>query len=838
MPQFNAGTVVLLLVVAVVGAWAAGLWRPQFENGRLSLRLFKSGREAVAFELRDTWLLLVLALLMGWAVSAAVEHSAWVPGTDGRLVPGLALATVLGWLMATARFSRAAYLVASLPVVVICLALLTPSPLTSGGSLIAIRKWVLELPSQSNLLMLMGLLVMFATTGLWTSWWVFARRNGLVALLPTGTIIAVEIINDTSPGLAVLTLIWFATAASVLLRLNFVSLKESWRRRRLPHAADTGWNFGEVGIEATAAILAIAFLLIPPLSSTDISGLLIPGVVHADSFHPFGFGSGSQPGTPGSIGYSELVRPGSQLKAKSQTVMLVSGDSPTYYPYWRGIALAGWDGIAWYELPSTREVPVRQQPVVAAGANIPRDDLPPDPQRIQLLHNTFRVIVPFEQTVGTVFSAGELIAVNQPTTVRGIMTSVPAPLAGPVPALVNVSGDRTAPVTFDTIDRVHFVRRLQQPYSYAITEAIPNVDVADLQSAPTDYPGWLQPYISLYDGERTAQGYSTARDAEIAALARSIVKAAGATTPYDQAKAIEAWFLDKANRFTYTLLPPPAPVGVRPLDDFLFNTRRGFCQDFSTAMNVMLRTLGIPSRQMSGFGLGVFDDKTRQWSVNALDAHSWVEVFFPGYGWIPFEPTPDGTNAPVNRPLTKDALSASAPATAAASSRPRSNPLVARNQPDTSVSGGAFPDIWRPLLVAGAALLLLLLIVGLLALGWLMAVRDVPRIWRRLLFLGDRLQVPRHPGDTAEEFGDRLAGSAPPLDAEVRQLARLYTRGSFRRGGLTPAELAEARRAWTRVRGRYPVLVARAWREALRNGRVVSAAEDAASRNPEPSRRR
>jgi transglutaminase-like putative cysteine protease len=837
LPQFNPGTLLLLLAAAVGGASVAGLWRPYYENGRLSLRL-KSGRQLAAFEVRDTGLLLLLALLMGWAVAAAVEHSAWVPGTEGRLIPGVALASLLGWVLATARFSRIAYLLASLPVLVICLGLMTPSPLTSGGSLSAIRKWALDLPNQTNLLLLMGLLLMFVTTGLWTSWWVFSRRNGLVALLPTGTILAVEIINDTSPGLAVLTLIWLASAASLLLRLNFVALKESWRTRRLPHAADTGWTFGEVGIEATLAILAIAFLLIPPLSSTDISGSLIPGLVRADTFHPFGLGSGSQPGTVGSIGYSELVRPGSQLKAKSQTVMVVTGDAPTYSPYWRGIALGGWDGIAWYEIPNTREVPVRQQPLVAAGATIPRDDLPPDPQRVQTLHDTFRVAVSMDQTLAAVFSAGELVSVrNQPTSIRGILTSVAAPSGGPIPSLINVPGDSSATANFDTIDHIRFARRLPAPYSYSVIEAVPNVDVADLQAAGTNYPDWLRPYISLYYGDRTAQGYSTGRDADIGALARSIVSAAGATTPYDQAKAIESWFIVKG-RFTYTLTPPPAPVGVRPLDNFLFNSKKGFCQDFSTAMNVMLRTLGIPSRQMSGFGLGVLDEKTRQWTVNSLDAHSWVQVYFPGYGWIPFEPTPDGTNSPISLPATRAALTATAPAAPDASSQPRPNRLGQANQPDVSATSSPIPDIRRPLLIAAAVLLGLLLIAALLALRWLIAVRDVPRIWRRLLFLGDRLQVPRHPGDTPQEFGARLASSVPPLDAEVRELARLYTRASFRRGGLAKAELAEARRAWARIRGSYPALVARAWRDALRHGRVVSAEEDAASRNPEPSRRR
>ena len=836
LPQFSPGTVLLLVIAALGAGWAAGLIRPHYQDGRLSLRVWRGRRLLVAFDFRDTWSLLAIVIVMGWAVATSVEHSAWVPDTDGKLVPALALASVLGWLFATARVSRLGYVLLSLPAMAIGLLLFSASPLTSGGSLSALRKWMGDLPGHPNALLLMSLVVMFLVTGLWTSWWVFRRRIGLVALLPTGTILAVEIINDTSLSLTFFTLVWLSAAAAVLLRLNFVALKESWRRRRLPRASDTAWTFGEVGVEATVAILAVAFLLVPPLSSTDISAVLIPTSVRTDNFHPFGIGSsGSGRGSIGSIGYSEVVRPGSQLKAKSETVMVVSGDTPNLYPYWRGIALAGWDGIQWYELPSTTEVPVRQQPLVPAGVNIPRDDLPTDSQRLLVLQNSFRMLVPTDRTRGAVFSAGELLSVrNQPTNVRGILSSLPAPAAGPVPSLVNVAGDKTETAYFDTVDRIRLARQLQPPYSYAVTEAIPNVDVADLQTAGTKYPSWVTPYISLYYGARVAQGYSVARDTEIAELARQIVNAAGAKTPYDQAKAIESWFIAK-NRFTYTLTPPQAPTGVRPLDNFLFSSHKGFCQDFSTAMNVMLRTLGIPTRQMSGFGLGAFDEKSHQYTVNALDAHSWVEVYFPGYGWIPFEPTPDGINGPINRPLTRAQLNVPLPATTEPSSRPQRR----ANDPATDTSGTAgstpFPDIWRLLLVVGGALLLLLVLGLLVALRWLMSVNDVTRIWRRLLFLGNRLRVGRRAGDTPQEFGARLADSVPDLDAELRRLAELYTRASFRHGGLRPDELAEARSAWRRVRRSYAGLVARAWRDALRNGRVVSEEEAATSRNREPS---
>ncbi|TMC64520.1 MAG: hypothetical protein E6J16_06500, partial [Chloroflexota bacterium] len=92
MPQVNPATIALLVVALLGAAWAAGLLRAHYEEGRATLRVTRADRVLVTLNVRDTWLLLALSLLMGWAVAAAVERSAWVPGfdTDGRLVPALA----------------------------------------------------------------------------------------------------------------------------------------------------------------------------------------------------------------------------------------------------------------------------------------------------------------------------------------------------------------------------------------------------------------------------------------------------------------------------------------------------------------------------------------------------------------------------------------------------------------------------------------------------------------------------------------------------------------------------------------------------------------------------
>ena len=82
------------------------------------------------------------------------------------------------------------------------------------------------------------------------------------------------------------------------------------------------------------------------------------------------------------------------------------------------------------------------------------------------------------------------------------------------------------------------------------------------------------------------------------------------------------------------------------VDQFLFVDQRGVCEHFVSAMVVMLRSLGVPARLASGFGSGQFNAFTNYYEVRANDAHAWVEVYFPQYGWIPFDPTPGWNGDP------------------------------------------------------------------------------------------------------------------------------------------------------------------------------------------------
>ena len=110
-----------------------------------------------------------------------------------------------------------------------------------------------------------------------------------------------------------------------------------------------------------------------------------------------------------------------------------------------------------------------------------------------------------------------------------------------------------------------------------------------------------------------------------------------ARSPYGAAVALESWFRRTGN-FVYTQQPPRVRENL-DLVDFL-RTKEGYCQHFAGAMALMLRSLGVPARVVAGFTSGTYGGATGTWTVTDHDAHAWVEVWFRGYGWLPFDPTP------------------------------------------------------------------------------------------------------------------------------------------------------------------------------------------------------
>ena len=185
---------------------------------------------------------------------------------------------------------------------------------------------------------------------------------------------------------------------------------------------------------------------------------------------------------------------------------------------------------------------------------------------------------------------------------------------------------------------------------YRIWSYVPDPVPAALAAAPVRYPAAAEPYLTLWG--RALPAFGTARrDARVTALledpsyadlgayrplydeARRVTR--GAESPYAAVLALESWFRQRGG-FRYTEQPP---AGADPaLIRFVTATRAGYCQHFAGAMALMTRLLGIPARVAVGFTSGQLEGDA--WTITDHDAHAWVEVWFPGYGWIPFDPTP------------------------------------------------------------------------------------------------------------------------------------------------------------------------------------------------------
>jgi transglutaminase-like putative cysteine protease/uncharacterized protein YggT (Ycf19 family) len=145
--------------------------------------------------------------------------------------------------------------------------------------------------------------------------------------------------------------------------------------------------------------------------------------------------------------------------------------------------------------------------------------------------------------------------------------------------------------------------------------------------------------MGLVDRQRYLQLPRKDLDPRIPELAR--VFAAHASSELGRARAVERRL---RTDYGYTLELPQQPVRD-PLAYFLFTRKKGYCEYFASAMTVMLRTLGIPARLVTGFQSGVYNPLSELWVVRASDAHSWVEAWIAGYGWTTFDPTPPDPNA-------------------------------------------------------------------------------------------------------------------------------------------------------------------------------------------------
>ena len=304
-------------------------------------------------------------------------------------------------------------------------------------------------------------------------------------------------------------------------------------------------------------------------------------------------------------GFTDEVELGQigEIKKNGAVVMRVKTGKALAYPLlrWRGIALSAFDGKRW----TTQDHHPAALPADPSGWILVAD--PEQRQQNSAIAVNYEILLQPVAT-DTIFAPANAISLQ----------------GGFSGENVNVWMPRRSYLFRDASGSISNPFRNYGPVRYFGFSRLPAINAAKLRADAAVYPEEIsREYLQL-----------PRLDPRIAELAKTIT--AREPTPYDKATTIENYL---RSRYTYTLNLTGKP-GNDPLPHFLFETRAGHCEYFASAMAIMLRTLGIPSREVNGFLPGEFNDVAGDYIVRASDAHSWVEVYFPGDGWITFDPTP------------------------------------------------------------------------------------------------------------------------------------------------------------------------------------------------------
>lgn len=318
---------------------------------------------------------------------------------------------------------------------------------------------------------------------------------------------------------------------------------------------------------------------------------------------------------------------------------------------------------------------------------------------------------------------------------------------------------------------------------YQVTSAIPTFSREVLRQASRNYPK------DIYNTELQLPDSLPAR---VYSLARDIT--ARADNPYDQALAIQTYL----RQFPYTLKLDSPPVDRDVVDYFLFDLKKGYCDYYASSMVVLARASGIPARLVSGYATGRYDQQKGVYVVSEADAHSWPELYFPGYGWIVFEPT---ASEPLPRTISF------------AEMQPPQRPTAsgAVNSPGQSLPKP--PNVLQVLLLAGGLLFFLQLLR--VYIRW--SERRQPPILRMNKIYASlrretrRLRAPIKSGDTPFETADlfnnhiqnlkpvwnRLKPKTNPQD--VFRLVALYSRSVYSPRPVSEFDALEAFKLWKNI---------------------------------------
>jgi transglutaminase-like putative cysteine protease len=625
---------------------------------------------------RADWLSAVLLFLIIQVAAARLVTTDWAPYLYFSEILA-ALGTILGMALGKSQFKRRlviefviGYSAIVLPWQLVKIAdknLELRDRLISVGQILyaAFIQFITRQPVKDSFFFVAFISLVFWLLGLSAGYWLIRHNNLLAAVIPSALAALLIQIYDNYHNYSSWWLAVYILLSLLLLGRDYYRRsQDEWSKNRVVVSEDAWTNIFSSLLTVTAIIVIIAWSIPTSLSSWQsaaaqwnkftqpIRDRLSNAVTSLDS--PYSNG--------GENFYSDTLDIG-RFAATGNTPMftvkiLLGPEFDTRY-YWRGRVYDHYDNGLWVTAPASH---LDFEPA-GGDLKIPNTD------------NRAGAIVEFTLQLP---QQSLLYAPSQPTW-------------------INKSGTVTATRVDAQVDDVlswEANPAIETGTDYQVHAMIANPTVEQLRAASTDYPKWVTDrYLEI----------PAALEPKFKQLAIQII--ADRKTEFDQTEAVTEFL---RNNMRYVTDIPPAPNGTDPIEWFLFDYKKGFCNYYASAEVLLLRSAGIPARLAVGFAQG--QRQNDSYIVRKRDSHAWPEVYFPGIGWVEFEPT--GNQDPLIRSTTSQAPTTENP-------KPTQIPLSESNTPSeagqvTPLPAAPVPFEKTPLgisLIVSIPLLLLALVI-------------------------------------------------------------------------------------------------------------------------------
>ena len=742
------------------------------------MRDTQSGRRSRPVE---GWGILLLTLGLLIVGSTAVANAGWAPGLS--IAPSVALvAFLIGLLIAKSRLPTGLAHPFSLIIGFAWCFRLAGSlfpPIYTWRDRWEWLWWRMYLWAQQllatgtaddNLVFVLQVALLVWLVGYMTMWLLFRRHQIWPALLVSGgplLVVQYYAPNNVSVYLAA----YLILALVLVVRFHLFWQQQRWLAQRVHfNAGELTFDFWRVGLALALLVVGLAWLA--PTASLDsrLKALdLIRGPVHDIEYLWSRWFSGLHTRSSPGVDFSgEALSLGGPRQLPETPVLRVN--APADVRYRRMVTYDTYSGRTWENSDQT---------VILFGADFPPPTL-----------IAYRGRQPVTFTVTALVADSSVLAVaDQPMQVsrscRASLSRTP---------VIDDQGE----IAGEAVDTLSFLRS-RIPFSageaYVVTALASRASEERLRADSQQYPGWITArYLQLPDTIP-----QRVRD-----LAATLTAAAG-DTAYDRASAIEGYL---RREITYNEGISAPPAGRDPTDYILFDLRQGYCDYYATAMVVMLRSVGIPARMAAGYSQGEYRFEEEAYLVTLNNAHSWVEVFFPTYGWIDFEPT--AAQPLIQRPAEMDT------ARQPEGGGQETIEAGATEAPDQPSQLDRVEDIrlgtpgsgWLPGPGGlGAGVCLGVPLLALAAAGvwtwrrrWGVGLAPVEAVYHRMSQLARWAGMTIHDWQTPVERAATVGEAIPGAAAPAARIARIYTRHRYDRRRISLQDSADVRSDWQSLR--------------------------------------